>query len=229
MANKKTEKTTKAVSVEKVAETVEKKPAEKTYSETELQNAVNAAVAQALAKMKEAQQPIIAVSKEEYVTLLFVGAIARGTTVALGKLGQITRSGGTLDVPKKDFLANLGSPVIDALLRKRQLIVIDGLSESEMDRFGLSYEERELLSQNVFFKLFDFSKKEICEIFEKLCPEHKKIVAKMYLTKYFDEHDNRVTSDVVKSLNKISKSVYAEGLFTPILESMAEQFTKDED
>lgn len=227
MANKST-KTAKAENTEKAKTNAETRTG-KVYTENEMQEAVNAAVAAAMEKMKAEAPPVITLAKEENVVVLFIGAIARGTSVGLGKLGQITRSGGMLEIPKKDFLQSLGSPVVDALLRKRQLLVIDGLTPDEMERFGLAYKESEVLSQNAFFKLFDYPKKEIEAIYAALCDEHKKIVAKMYLTQYFEAHDNRVTPEIVKSLNKLSKTVYSEGLFSPILEDMAKKFTTDEE
>lgn len=222
---KKTEKATRTATAETTVKPEKDEKVGKTYNEAELQAAIAAAVKEAL---ESAAKPVISLAKDEYVTVLFVGAIARGTTVALGKLGQITQSGGTLDIPKRDFLANLGLPTVDALLRKRQLIVIGGLTQEEMERFGLNYKESELLSQRVYFKIFDYPTKELCEIYKKLCPEHKKIVAKMFLSKYFDEHDARVTPDTVKALNKISREVYPDGLFSPIISDMAQKFEDKE-
>lgn len=221
-------KTATAVKAEKPAPKTEV-PAEKTFTKEELDDAVAAAVKAALAQIQSAPAPVIQVAKEDYVTVLFIGAMARGTTVALGRLGQINRAGGTLDIPKKDFLQGLGIPVVDALLAKRQLIVIDGLTDEERERFNLQYTEGELLSQRAFHKLFDFKKEEICEIFDKLCEEHKRIVAKMFLTEYFENDSNKIDTATVRALNKLSKSVYKDGLFTPILEKMGEKLVEDED
>ncbi|MBQ0125479.1 MAG: hypothetical protein KBS59_04040 [Clostridiales bacterium] len=219
----------KAETAEKAEVKETEKVLEKTYSQEELDKTVAAAVEAALAKYQQNSAPVIQVAKDDYVTVLFIGAMARGTSVALGRLGQINRAGGTLDIPKKDFLQGLGIPVVDALLAKRQLIVVDGLTEEERDRFNLKYTEGELLSQKAFHKLFDYSKEEIGKIFEKLCPEHKRIVAKMYLTEYFENKSNKVTPDIVKELNRLSKTVEKQGLFTPILIDMGNKFVDDEE
>ena len=42
--------------------------------------------------------------KKDRVTLLFIGAISSGTTVALGKLGSFNRAGMMIEVSKELFL-----------------------------------------------------------------------------------------------------------------------------
>lgn len=183
------------------------KKVEKTYTQAEVDELVRKALSQ------------ITINQEvKKVTLLFIGAIARGTTVALGRLGSINRAGGMITVPKDLFLSSLGLPVVDALLRKRELIVIDGLDDDERERYELDYKDGELLSQKVFFKLFDLPYDEIIKIFKELCDNHKEVVAKMYLTAYFETHDNRVNIETVEKLNELSKSSKKGGLFKPILD-----------
>lgn len=181
--------------------------AKKTYTQAE----VNKLLA-------EARNNIVITQETQKVTLVYIGAIARGTVVALGRLGTISRAGIAIDVPKDAFLKSLGVPVVDALLRKRKLIVVNGLDNDERLRFGLLYEEGELLNTNTFFKILDLSQKEICELFKKLCKDHKEIVAKMYLEAYFEKHDNRVHIETVKELNDISKEFNKNGMFKLILQ-----------
>lgn len=216
-------KTNTVKSTEKAAKDKEKK----IYSEEDVKRLIASAIADYSESCK-AGQTIVQVSRDEYVTVLYLGAIAEGTTVCIGNMGQITYSGGTLDIPKKDFIHGLGIPVVTALLRKRSLIVTDGLSDEERKRFGLLYKDGELLSAEVYYKLLDFSSDEISLIYSKLCENHKRLVAKMYFTAYFEKHDNRVTLENVKALNKISRKTDESGLFTPILEDMGKQLAEVE-
>ena len=164
--------------------------------------------------------------KVERVTLIFLGAIANGTQVALGKLGTITKAGNTLTVPKDLFLQAMGTPVVDALLRNRSLIVVDGLTAEEMERYNLAYKEGELLSQEAFFKILDYPKDKVVSIFSLLCKEHKILLAKLYSTAYFERGDNRISVELIKELNKESKVIEKDGLFTRILEDMGKKLVE---
>lgn len=197
----------------------------KIFTEDELNAAVQAAVAEAM-KNIQPQQTVVQVSQEEYVTLLYLGQFARGTSVVMPIWGTITYAGGTLDVPKKDFLRGLGNPVNAALLRKHKILVIGGLTDAERRRFNLAYKEGEVLTQNAFYGLLTYSTEKICAIFEKLCPDHKQLVAKLYLAAYFEKHDKRVAADTVKALNELSKKDNEKGLFTQILVDMGKKFAQ---
>lgn len=206
---------------EEVEQEKTKRSYTKRYTADELNDAVQKAVAEALAKQPAAQpQTVVQVAKDEYVTILFIGAIAQGTVVALPKWGQITYAGGMLDIPKKDFLQGIGIQVNNALLRNRQILVISGLTDEERRRFGLEYKEGEYLTAEALYAILGYGKEQVCEIFTKLCEEHKRTVAKIFLTAYFENGDNRINRETVKELNKISKTVDKDGLFTPILEDM---------
>ena len=194
-----------------------KRPATKKYSEDE----VKAMIAEALEQFKASQpQTVVQVAKDEYVTVLFIGAIASGTTVSMPKWGQINYAGGMLDIPKKEFLQGIGVQVNNALLRERQIIVLSGLTDEERRRFGVDYKEGEYLTDKALYELVGYDTEKVCDIFTKLCDEHKRIVAKVYLTAYFEKQDKRVHRDTVKALNSLSKSVDKDGLFTPIIEDM---------
>ena len=202
-----------------------KRSSEKKFSADEVNAIVAKAVAEALAKQSASQpQTVLQVAKEEYVTIMYIGANASGTVVAMPKWGSITYAGGMIDVPKKEFMQGIGIPVNNALLRNRKIIVVNGLTKEEKVRFGVDYKEQELLSADMFFALLNYGKDETCKIFDRLCEEHKRTVAKLYLTAYFEQHDNRVNPETVKALNKLSKSVDKDGLFTPILEDYGKKF-----
>lgn len=204
--------------------TIETEVKEKTYTETEMQAIVAEAVKSALASYsKEHRNDQAVYSKEEYVTLLYIGAIADGTVVSLGKLGQINKAGATRDIPKKEFLQGM-TYSIEKMLESRALIVVNGLTQEERERYGLDYKEGELLTQEAFYKLLNYSDSEITSVFRKLCVEHRRVVAKMFLSAYFEKGDNRITAEKIKSLNEISKENDKDGMFKPILEDMGDRF-----
>ncbi len=198
------------------------------YTEDEVRAIAAQAAAQAAKDAvenyrKEHQNDTAVYSKEEYVTLLYIGAIADGTVVSLGKLGQINKAGATRDIPKKEFLQGM-TYSIEKMLESRALIVVNGLTAEERERYGLDYKEGELLTQDAFYKLLNYSDSEITAIFRKLCEEHRRVVAKMFLSAYFEKGDNRITAEKVRSLNDISKENDKDGMFKPILEDMGDRF-----
>ena len=203
----------------------EKRPTARKYSEDEVKEMIAEASRQAALEAVEAYkasqpQTVVQVAKDEYVTVLFIGAIASGTTVSMPKWGQINYAGGMLDIPKKEFLQGIGVQVNNALLRERQIIVLSGLTDEERRRFGVDYKEGEYLTDKALYELVGYDTEKVCDIFTKLCDEHKRIVAKVYLTAYFEKQDKRVHRDTVKALNSLSKSVDKDGLFTPIIKDM---------
>lgn len=205
---------------EEVEQEKTKRSYNKKFSQDEVNDIVQKAVAEALAKQQTQPQTVVQVAKDEYVTILFIGAIAEGTVVAMPKWGQITYAGGMLDISKKDFLQGIGIQVNAALLKDRKILVISGLTDEERRRFGVAYKEGEYLTAQALFELVGYEKDKICDIYAKLCEEHKRVVAKVYLSAYFDKHDNRINRETIKELNKLSKAIDSDGLFTPILEDM---------
>ena len=99
-----------------------------TLTKAELERIIADAVAKAAAPA-----PVIVNKPEDSVNLLFLGGIMDGSTVALGELGSIYRDGGTLSVTKSTFFQKLNSTT-EYMLRTRQLIVTDGLTDEERER-----------------------------------------------------------------------------------------------
>ena len=164
----------------KVEAKVEEKTTAKTFSEKEVQEMIARAVADAMAKANTSPSVIQVESKTEYVTLQYIGGIAEGTSVNLGALGQIYRDGDTITVPKQHFVSNINATV-NLLLKNRELIVLEGLTDEERIRFGVSYKPNELLNGDTFARLLDYSADELGEdlfrpfrrpenkTFEKVC------------------------------------------------------------
>lgn len=169
---------------------------------------------------------IIQVEKVEKVVLLFAGEVAKGTTIWLGnELGSINGSFNTVEVNKKDFIQKR-SLVVDKMLKKRQLIVLDGLTDVEKKRYGLEYKDGELLTTDLRENLLNLPIEKLTNIFEKLCEEHKKIVATVFIDEY-EANNPLVTQEKVKALNKLSKAVIDKGLFTPILKDMGQKLGEE--
>ena len=217
----------KQENTEQTTATRGRKPAERMYSKDELDAMVKTAVAEAL-KAAQLQSPtVMQVKQDEYVTILYVGRFASGTTLHMPHWGTITIPGETIDVPKKDFIRGLGDLTNKALIAKKKVFVIDGLTEAERKRFNLVYEDGKYLSQEIFHAILNYPKDKICAIYEKLCDEHKKLVADMFMDAYFATGDKRVAPDTVKALNTLSKKIYKDGLFTRILEDMGKKFADE--
>ena len=196
-------KTTKKKTIEKPIEKIEK-PTETPIIE------------------KPTQTPIIQVEKVEKVVLLFAGEVAKGTTVWLGnELGSINGSFNTVEVDKKDFIQKR-SLIVDKMLKKRQLIVLSGLTEEEKKRYGLDYKDGEILTTELRDNLLNLPIDKLINVFTNLCLEHKKIVATVFIDEY-EQNNPLITQEKVKELNKISKKDVEQGLFTPILKDMGKK------
>ena len=209
---------------------------EKTFTEKEVIEMIQRALkkhddAQAMQRKNDAPTTVVQVSEDKYVTLMFIGCIASGTSVALNDLGKITRPATAIDVSKKDFVKSLGVPVVENLLRDRQLLVLDGLTDDERTRFGLMYKPGEVLTADQFYSVVKMSADEICGLFPKLCKTHRQVIIDLLLTAYFEQKDTTdITLAKVKKINKISKSCgYPNGALAPILKEMANDMIADED
>lgn len=200
---------------------------EKKFSADEVNDIVQRAVAEALAK-QQAAQPTYIRKEEELVSLLYMGACVEGSTVELWKPnGVIQGRGGMLEVPKTEFLQNMNPNVLKRL-KDRRLIVINGLSDNERERYGVEYSDGELVSRDVYYKLLDYGENKVVEIFKKVCYRHKQLIASLFMDAY-NAHDNRINQPLVQKLNKASKEIEPKGMFTSILKDMAKALTDDVD
>ena len=196
---------------------------EETYSKKEVEKMIADAVASAIANINQNANTVRA---EEYVTLMYLGNIAEGTVVTMGKLGQFYKSGDTRDIPKRDFLQNMDIR-LSKMLEKRQILVLSGLDERERERYGLLYKDGEILSRDQFEAILSYSDAMIAEVFSTLCKEHQKIVAEKIMNAYFENHDSRITPERVKKLQMISKKNNKDGLFLPVIEAMGDAFKQN--
>lgn len=212
-----------------------KTTSKKQYSSEEIANVLNTPEAQAamqkmIAEMLAKQpQPVMQVNyqKEEMVTLLYMGAVAEGSMVTLWEGFEIQGRGGTRDIPKKEFLQHLSQGVIKRL-KDRRLIVVDGLSDDERERYGVKYTDNELASVDIYYKLLSYDEDKIISIFKNVCDSHKTIIASLFKTAYM-AHDNRINQPLIERLNKASKTVDPKGMFSDILRDMARELSDTSD
>lgn len=212
-----TEKNEAVESEETIEQPKEEKMAEKTYTQSE----VEAIVAAAIAKLQK--EATATKTNEEYVTLVYMGVVAENSTILLGTennrgLGEIQGRGGIRTVRKSDFVEKM-NPQIAKRLKDRRLVVVSGLSDEEREEYGVKYEEGELLSRDIYRKLFNLTDDKILEIFKSACYQHKKIIATLFIDEYV-KGNNKINQGLVEKLNDVSKSADPDGMFTPILKDM---------
>ena len=192
---------------------------EKTYTETEVKQLLNAAVEKAvnkalsekdLHKNKEDE-------KTETVTVLFIAEVSPENVLIIPGYGSM-RPGSYLEVPKKEFGGQFMSPLVRKLIHKRHLIVLNGLTADERIRYDCDYKEGEVLTEKAFDHILDYEAAKLGSLFEKLCAEHQKFVCRRIITA-FENGDNRINIEKVKTVNDISKATFADGLLKPVVEA----------
>lgn len=216
--------------------------AKENYTQEEVnaivEQAVSKAVAEAVAKvMAEAaakqQTNVVQISTgKQLVKMLFLDDCSDDNVLGFGvnnKFGTITGPCGYINVPKDEWLGEFRDNQQQMLLRTRKLIVLDGLTDEERVMHGLDYKPGEVLDEQMFRNLLDHMD-ELPEIFKKLCPSVRAVVAARLQTAY-DAGDPRVLGnrDIIVKLNKISKKDFAdapqddprrEGLLTNIVRGL---------
>lgn len=198
-------------------------PKERVFTEAEAQEMIAKAVADALAKMQAQQNPqVIQVSADtEKVQFLWQAEVSDENVYEVGPngmYGRIVGKSGTFFVPKNDL-----SRVMDAmfrhLLKLRWIIVVDGLTTAERETYGVDYKEGELLDKLAFSRMVALGR-DILDIYPKLCPGHREMVAKRYHEAYVSR-DFNVTREIVVELNRMSKALGSkDGDFIDIIQDM---------
>ena len=168
-------------------------------------------------------QPInmVVEQKAPPVKILYIDSVIPNNQIPIGNNRYITGSGRVFSVPMEQFEGEFMSPLVMKLIDRRKFIVIDGLTDEQREQYNCLYGEGEVIrNEGIFDALFSMDTDKAAEIFAELCEEHKRLVATRFISAYFEKHDNRITRDKVEKLNAISKSVDAEGLFTPIVKDI---------
>lgn len=195
------------------------------FSRDEVQKMIAEAVAKALAESKTGN--VIHVKTDEYVTVTYIGPMAPRTVLDLGDWGKINRSGGTLKIPKEKFLQGIDYRM-EKRMEKRKLIVLNGLTEEEMERYGVKYRDGELMTERVYANLCKLPPQDLISIFGNLCEWHKKTFANTIESEYFEKGSSTIDVDTLKTLNNMSRSVDKKGLFRHMLDDIGQKLSSEE-
>lgn len=205
-------------------------PAEKTFTEADVQAMIAAATAEAVAKAMEnlpqqqTPQVIQIAADVEKVHFLWMAPVASDNRLTIGGensgYAPITGNFGEFVVPKSD-LSRIMDGQFREWLRRRWLIVVDGMSDEERDIYGVRYQDGELLDKMAFTRMVEMEGK-ILDIYPKLCDGHREMIAKAYYEAYMAKSQH-VKRDVVTKLNDMSIELGSEyGDFDAVLEAMNE-------
>lgn len=189
-------------------------------------------MAEMRAMMERMQSPqVVQVTADtEKVTLRFQSECSDENVATFGPngiYGQVTGKTGTIMVQKTEWSRFLTNPV-RYLLDTRQLIVLSGLTEEEMELYGVNYREGEILDRKAFMKLLDLGD-ELLTIFPGLCDAHKQMISKRFLDAYMNGDPRAMDRDLIIKLNDLSKDGGKKGMFSAIIKDMNKQDEESED
>ena len=215
---------TRRTSAKSAGETAaEKAPAEKTYTEAELNDLIAAAVAKAMAAQQTQPQVVQVAAEVEKVQFLYMAEVADDNVYEVGPggmYGRVVGKIGSFYVPKSD-LSRVMDGLFRLMLEKRWIIPISGLNDEEREAYGVDYRDGEVLDKRSFANMLDLGD-ELKEIFPKLCKGHREMVEKR-IYEAFLSGDRRVTRALAAELNKINKQLGSEaGGFAKVIEMMNE-------
>lgn len=188
-----------------------RKTAEKTVEQTftleQVQKLIEEALAKRDAEIKESK-PMV--QNDGVVTMIYQDEVNDSSQIMLGpngKYGMITGKHATITVQKRDFISDFRTTMVQYLLKNRNLIVIDGLTDEERKIYGLEYKQGEYLEPAVYERLIDMGD-EVVNIFDKLHPTWQEMIG----TKFIEAYENgtlKCSRDALIALNKMSKKNYA--------------------
>lgn len=192
----------KAETIPEATEPVEVK--EETYTRSQLDEIVAAAVAKALAE-QASNEKVIRV-EAQMVKMLFqcecspVNVINFGPN---GKFGAITGRTGRISVSKEAFLGEFRDELVQSLLASRELIVLDGLTDEERELYGVEYRKGEFMDEKVFSHMVEMGDA-LLDIYPDLNDTYKAMVAKRFADEY-EKNPKKISRELVKKLNEMSK------------------------
>lgn len=187
-----------------------------------------APVEEIVQEVKAAPAPIQMVVEEKAppVKILYIDSVISNNQIAIGNGRYITGSGRIFAVPLEQFEGEFMSTLVMSLIDERKFIVLDGLTDEQRLQYNCYYAPGEVVkNEGLFDSLLNMPTDKAAEIYEQLCPSHKRLVATRFVDA-FEKRDNRITRDKVEALNAISKSVDADGLFTPIVREINERMSR---
>ena len=187
-------------------------------------------------QMEELQRQLLAVQRPqviqvaadtERVYFLWQAEVADYNLVTFGPggmYGSITGKTGTFSVPKNELSRILDNRV-RGYLKRRWLIAIDGLTDDERESMGIAYKDGEIMDSKVFSRMVELSKDEICEVYEKLCLDHKEMVGRRFYEAW-QAHSGFVTREKVIALRNITRN---QGLDIKAFQTILQEMNANEE
>lgn len=195
---------------EKAAEAPAKAPESGTFTLEQVQKMIEEALAKRDAEAKKAEG-LTAASTDGVVTMFFQAEVNDANEIHLGhggKFGTITGKHATITIPKRDFIGEFRDTTVQYLLKNRNLIVTDGLTDAERRIYGVDYQKGEYLEPEVYQRLIDMGDK-VLEIFDGLSVTWHEMIA----SKFAEAYENKTlkcSRECLVKLNKISKKDYKD-------------------
>lgn len=202
-------RTRKAVKAEEVKEApAQEAKQENVFTEEQVRKMIAEAVAKYASENKP--EPAHTSPTDGVVTMFWQAEVNDANEIPLGpngKFGMITGKHAMLTIPKRDFVGEFRTTIIQYYLKSRNLIVIDGLTDDERRVYGLEYKQGEYLEPAVYDRLVEMGD-EVLEIFPKLHQTWREMIAVKFL-EAFDNQTLKCSRDTLIKLNQISKRDYA--------------------
>ena len=166
--------------------------------------------------------PIVQVitPQAQMVKILYVDTCIPGNQIPISKGRFISGSGRVFSVTLEEFEGEFMTPFHMDLLAKRKFIVLDGLTDEQRALYHCDYAEGEVVrNEGMFDWFFGLSEAEAVSKFRQLCPQHRELVARRFISA-FDSGDNRVDRSRVEKLNEAAKELDGKRLFAPIIQEL---------
>lgn len=195
---------------EKAPETAAKTPESGTFTLEQVQKMIEEALAKREAEAKKAEG-LTAASTDGVVTMFFQAEVNDANEIHLGhggKFGTITGKHATITIPKRDFIGEFRDTTVQYLLKNRNLIVTDGLTDAERRIYGVDYRQGEYLEPEVYQRLIDMGDK-VLEIFGGLSVTWHEMIA----VKFAEAYENKTlkcSRECLVKLNKMSQKDYKD-------------------
>ena len=196
--------------------------AERTYTASETEAMIAAAVAKALAEVRQQSAPA-PIPEKERVNLLWQAPVMAENVEDFGVHGQYHVTGPTSGfwVPKEEFPLMITARV-RFYLEQRWLIVLSGLTDEEREIYGVNYRPGEYLTKQAFAKLAEQGPK-LLEIYPQLCKGNRQIVAGA-VYQGWKEGNKAINRGLVEDLAALCRKIDPEETtFQTILVEMAEK------
>jgi hypothetical protein len=190
-------------------------------AETAIPDAI-AASEEEMRKEAVAAQPIVqfVTPQAQMVKILYVDTCIPGNQIPIFKGRFINGSGRVFSVTLEEFEGEFMTPFHMDLLEKRKFIVLDGLTDEQRAQYHCDYAEGEVVrNEGMFDWFFSLSEAEAVNKFRQLCPQHRELVARRFLSA-FESGDNRVDRSRVEKLNEAAKELDGKRLFAPIIQEL---------